>query len=103
MPRPRRREERKLGRFLWGTSQMRLNAFCVAPVMPMPASSEPTMPIASATPLPFSACSLSESERIGNCPSVPCTIFSWSLGCPCRTKPRIVTNTSSSGKSETNA
>ena len=35
---------RKFGRCLKGTSQIRLNAFCVALVIPSPASSEPTMP-----------------------------------------------------------
>ena len=48
---------RKLGRCLKGTFQMRLKAFWVAPVTPMPASSEPTTPIARPMALPVSECS----------------------------------------------
>ena len=103
MPRLRRRECRKSGRCLYGTAQMRLSAFWVALVMPMPASSARTMPITSAAVLPVSECSFSWSRMIGTCPSVPSRILCCSTGSPWRMKPRIVTNTSSSGNSETNA
>ena len=60
MPRPRSRECRKSGRCLYGTAQMRLNAFWVALVMPSPASSASTMPITSAAVLPVSECTFFE-------------------------------------------
>jgi hypothetical protein len=49
------------------------------------------MPIASATPLPLSECSLSWSPMSGIRPSAPSRIFCLSPGLPCRMKPRMVT------------
>ncbi len=59
IPSPRRCASTKLGRCLNGTPQIRLNAFWVAPVMPMPASSEPITPTVRPTPLPVSDFNLS--------------------------------------------
>ena len=84
-PRLRRRLKMKFGRLLKGTSQMWLNAFCAALITPRPASSEMTMPIASATPLPVSGCTFSWSEMIGNWPSVPSRMRFCSSGSPCST------------------
>ena len=56
------------GGCLWGTFQIRLNALWEAFVIPSPASSANTSPIASAGALPLSEWSLSWSLMIGNCP-----------------------------------
>jgi hypothetical protein len=84
-------------------SQIRLKASCAAFVTPIPASSAPTSPIASASPLPVSDPSFNCSLITGNCLRVPSRIRSLAWGSPSRTNPSTVTNTSRSGKSETKA
>ena len=81
---------------------MRLNALWEAFMIPSPASSANTSPITSAGALPVSEWNLSWSLTIGNCPSTPLRILSRSCGLSSSTNPRIVTNTSISGNSETN-
>ena len=100
--RPRSRVETQLGRCLWGTFQIRLNALWEAFMIPSPASSANASPIASAGALPVREWNLIWSLMIGNCPSTPLRIFSRSCGLSSRTNPRIVTNTSINGNSETN-
>ena len=72
----RRREVRKSGRSRKGTAQTRSSACSVASTTPKPAHSEPTMPIASATPLPSSELTWICSPITGNWVSTESTA-SW--------------------------
>ena len=93
-----------LGRMLRGTDQATFSAFWRA----WPRPSEPyvaaTMPT---TVLVVDPCSRSgrpsSSPMIGKVPRAESIIRSWKSGLPCRTQPKIVTASSSRGKTASTA
>ena len=86
---------------MYGTAQILPNAFCAATVTPRPPHNEVSRPRTSAVTFPVSAWVFSWSP--GKCPSTVFWMSSYTWLFACSTNPRIVVNTSSSGKIEKNA
>ena len=88
-----------------GTAHSTSSALPIASVTPNPAQIAPTIPIASARPLPFSDVTswLSCVPITGIWATVESSTSFWKSGLPSSRNPRIDANASSSGKIEKKA